>query len=185
MGPRSALIFCKPEHERAMNRAAFPGLIGGCQQNMVAAKSVAASEIMTDEYYKYIRDVSYCSYYMAKALKEQGFRIVSGGTDNHLFVVDVANCGLSGKQVQDALESVGIYTNMNVIPYDTHKPSDPSGVRIGTPYIVSRGASLQLCVQIANSLAEIFNDLKRNEFEHKIVHHKEKVANYVERLNKI
>lgn len=180
-GPRSALVFCKPEFEARMNRAAFPGLIGGCQQNMVLAKAVTAYEITNNNmnsFGNYIKHTKSSAKMMADLFMRRGYRIVSAGTDCHMFVVDIGDRGLSGKEAQDNLESVNICTNMNVIPYDTRKPADPSGIRLGTAFMNSRGALLMHFQEISNVIMDVFDDMEHGTFV-------KGNQNYIDRVNKV
>ncbi len=138
-GPRGAMILCKEEHARLIDRAVFPGLQGGPHNHTTAAIAVALKEASTPEFVKYAEQVVKNAKALAAALIEDGFDLVSGGTDNHLILIDVTNKGHAGKVVSKALNRAGIVCNCNTVPYDPRKPFDPSGVRIGTPSITSRG----------------------------------------------
>ena len=157
-GPRGAMIMCKQEYGEVIDKAVFPGLQGGPHNHTTAGIAVALKEAMTEEFKQYSKQVVLNSKALAKALMDKGYSIVSGGTDNHLFLVDtVKSVNMSGKEVSDILEEVNITLNKNSIPYDERKPWDPSGVRIGTPAITTRG-------------------MKENEME--------KIAQYIDRALK-
>lgn len=148
-GPRSAVIFSRTKYAGAINRAVFPGLQGGPHANQMAAVGVALYEASQKSFKQYARRVVKNAHVLADELAKLGWRIVSGGTDTHLFLVDTFARGVSGKQASDALEAVGITTNKNTIPFDTRMPIDPSGIRIGTPAITTRGMSHREMREIA------------------------------------
>ncbi|MGI9474525.1 MAG: serine hydroxymethyltransferase [Rubripirellula sp.] len=138
-GPRSGLVLCKQEHLKGVNRNVFPGTQGGPLMHIVAAKAVCFAEAMMDDYKAYGRAVVDNAKTLAEKLIGNGLPLVSGGTDNHLMLVDVTAVGLGGKKAEAVLDECGITVNMNMIPFDTRKPMDPSGVRIGTPALTTRG----------------------------------------------
>ena len=148
-GPRGAIIFAnrnsrlakknKVDIASAIDKAVFPGLQGGPHDNQTAAIAVAFAEAMRPEFKRYARQIVKNARALAAELKRLDFDIVSGGTDNHLMLVDVTKFGISGREAQDRLESIGIVVNRNTIPYDTRSPFDPSGIRIGTPSLTTRG----------------------------------------------
>jgi glycine hydroxymethyltransferase len=138
-GPRGGLILCTEEHASAIDRAVFPGLQGGPHMHAIAALAVALAEAMQPDFVDYAEQIVANAKAMAEAFKARGYRLVSDGTDNHLLLVDVGARELSGKPVAEALERAGIVCNPNTIPYDPRKPWDPSGIRIGTPAVTSRG----------------------------------------------
>jgi len=138
-GPRSGLILCKQEHLKLVNRNVFPGTQGGPLMHVVAGKAVCFAEAMTEAFRDYGQAVVDNARTLADALMSAGLRLVSGGTDNHLLLVDVTAVGLGGKQAEAVLDACGITVNMNMIPYDQRKPMDPSGIRIGTPALTTRG----------------------------------------------
>ena len=138
-GPRAGFILCKNEWGDKVNSAVFPGIQGGPLMHVVAAKAVAFGEALLPSYRQYIDQVIVNARVLAEELKGQGFRIVSGGTDNHMILVDVTTRGGTGKLAEQALERAGITVNKNMIPFDSRKPMDPSGIRIGTPALTTRG----------------------------------------------
>lgn len=138
-GPRSAVIYCKLEHAKAIDRAVFPGLQGGPHEHTIAAKAIAFKEAMTPEFEKYGKQVVRNSKELARQLRVAGYELVSGGTDNHLILIDLTNKNITGKQAQNVLDSVGITLNKNTVPYEKRSPFDPSGIRLGTPALTSRG----------------------------------------------
>ena len=138
-GPRGAIILAKEEHCKSINKGVFPGSQGGPLDHITAAKAVCFHNAMQPEFREYAAQVVKNAKSLAEELKEKGFRLVSGGTDNHLILVDVKSRGLNGKIAQNALENAGIICNKNTIPYDTEKPFVGSGIRLGTPAVTTRG----------------------------------------------
>ncbi|MCO8120530.1 serine hydroxymethyltransferase [Stieleria sp. TO1_6] len=138
-GPRGGLILCKQEHAKLINRNVFPGTQGGPLMHVIAGKAVCFAEALADDYRVYAQSVVDNAKVLAETLTAAGLRLVSGGTDNHLLLVDVTAVGLGGKVAESVLDACGITVNMNMIPFDQRKPMDPSGIRIGTPALTSRG----------------------------------------------
>jgi glycine hydroxymethyltransferase len=153
-GPRGALILCRAEHARAIDSAVFPGVQGGPLMHAIAAKAVALREAMTDAFRAYQRRTIENAATLAGALQAGGLRIVSGGTDTHLFLVDLRPLGLTGKAAEQRLERLGIALNKNTIPFDPEKPTIGSGVRIGTPAVTSRGMGTDEMRAIASLILE-------------------------------
>jgi glycine hydroxymethyltransferase len=148
-GPRGAILLCRGEHAQAIDRAVFPGLQGGPHQHQTAAIAATLGEALSDEFRDYAHGVVRNAKALAAALLERDFDLVSGGTDNHLILLDMTNKGLSGKEAATALSRAGIVTNANSIPFDPRKPLDPSGVRIGTPAMTTRGLDGDHMQQVA------------------------------------
>jgi glycine hydroxymethyltransferase len=138
-GPRGGMILCRAEHRAAIDRAVFPGLQGGPHNNTTAGIAVAAHEAAQPEFQAYARAVVENARALAEALLRRGFRLVTGGTDNHLLLVDLSEQGVPGKVAARALDQAGIVVNYNCVPFDPRPPLDPSGIRLGTPAITSRG----------------------------------------------
>jgi glycine hydroxymethyltransferase len=138
-GPRAGLILCKQEHAAAIDRAVFPGQQGGPLMHIVAAKAVAFKEALDPAFSTYAHQVVANAKVLAEALANEGFRIISGGTDTHLMLVDVFQKGMLGSEAETALGEAGITVNKNAIPYDTNPPMKPSGIRVGTPALTTRG----------------------------------------------
>lgn len=138
-GPRSGFILCKQAWIDKVNSSVFPGLQGGPLMHVIAAKAIAFAEALKPEFRAYAAQTISNARTLAHELQAKGFRIVSGGTDNHLLLVDVMSRGVSGKTAERALDAAGITVNKNMIPYDSRKPLDPSGIRIGTPALTTRG----------------------------------------------
>lgn len=138
-GPRGGMILCKERHARAVDKAVFPGLQGGPHENVIAAKAVAFKEAMEPSFKEYARQIKINAKVFEQKFKAYGFRIMFGGTDNHLLLIDVTPKGLTGKIAEHVLDEVGITVNKNMIPDDPRSPMDPSGIRIGTPSLTTRG----------------------------------------------
>ncbi|MGI6495392.1 MAG: ribose 5-phosphate isomerase B [Kiritimatiellia bacterium] len=154
-GPRGGLILCREKYLKAINHAIFPGMQGGPLEHAIAAKAVCFREAMAPGFKQYAEQVVKNSIRLCSRVKELGFRIVSGGTDNHLFLVDVASRGLTGKLCSAALEAAGIIANKNTIPYDRNSPFITSGIRIGTPSVTTRGMKEAEMDQIADWIAQV------------------------------
>jgi glycine hydroxymethyltransferase len=148
-GPRGGIIFCKQEYGKAIDKAIFPGIQGGPLMHVIAAKAVCLKEASTDDFVKYQNQVVNNAKSLAKALLDKGYTLISGGTDNHLILVDVRNKNLTGKEAEHLLDEVGITVNKNAIPYDPESPNVTSGIRIGTPALTSRGMKEQEMERIA------------------------------------
>jgi glycine hydroxymethyltransferase len=138
-GPRAGLILCKARHAQAIDKAVFPGLQGGPLMHIIAAKAVALAEALRPEFKVYIRAVVDNAQALARALAQGGLRLVTGGTDNHLLLVDLRGVGLSGADAEQALHRIGITVNKNLIPFDPAPPRVTSGIRLGTPAVTTRG----------------------------------------------
>ena len=138
-GPRGGLILCKKESAKDINRSVFPGMQGGPLMHVIAGKAVCFHEALQPEFRTYAKQVVENAKALADELMRGGLRLLSGGTDNHLMLVDVTAVGSTGKIAEKSLEACGITVNMNMIPYDQRKPMDPSGIRIGTPALTTRG----------------------------------------------
>jgi glycine hydroxymethyltransferase len=148
-GPRGGMIFCKQQHAAAIDRAVFPGLQGGPHNHVTAAIAVAALEASRPEFKSYAKSIVENAQALGSALSAKGFGVITGGTDNHLLLVDVTSKGVTGKQLAQALDRAGIVLNYNSVPFDPRKPFDPSGVRIGTPAVTTRGMGKDAMVRIA------------------------------------
>ncbi len=138
-GPRGAMLMCRQQHAAALDRAVFPGLQGGPHNHTTAAIGVALKEAATPEFKEYARQIVRNAKALADELLAQGFSLVSGGTDNHLILVDLTSKKVTGRKAAKALDVAGIVSNFNTVPYDPRQPFSPSGLRIGTPAVTSRG----------------------------------------------
>jgi glycine hydroxymethyltransferase len=158
-GPRGAAIFTKPEHAAAIDRAVFPGLQGGPHDHTTAAIAVAAREAAAPSFRTYAAHIVANARALGESLAARGFRLVTGGTDNHLLLIDMTPKGVAGKPYAQALERAGIVANYNSIPFDPRKPFDPSGVRIGTAAVTSRGMGAAEMQQTAAWMDEVVQHL--------------------------
>ena len=147
-GPRAGLVLCKSEYAKDLDRTVFPGLQGGPLMHVIAGKAVCFGEALQPEFKEYGRRIIANAKALAEVLLSGGLKLVSGGTDNHLMLVDVTTLGIGGKLATEALEKCGITVNMNMIPFDQRKPMDPSGIRIGTPALTTRGMGVEEMRQI-------------------------------------
>ncbi|PKL36916.1 serine hydroxymethyltransferase [Candidatus Peregrinibacteria bacterium HGW-Peregrinibacteria-1] len=138
-GPRGAIIMCKQEYAKQIDRAVFPGLQGGPHEHIIAGKAIAFKEALSPEFHTYAQQIKNNAAKLAEELKKHNFKLTSDGTDTHLILIDLTNKNVTGKQAQEALDSVGITLNKNTVPGDQRPPMDPSGIRLGTPAITTRG----------------------------------------------
>jgi len=154
-GPRGAAILCKTQWAEKLDKAVMPGMQGGPLEHVIAAKAVAFKEALAPSFVDYAKQIVQNAKALATSLINEGLVLISGGTDNHLILLDLTNTGVTGKQAEVALDSVGIYTNKNMIPYDPRKPLDPSGLRIGTPALTTRGFDADDMEEIGVLVAQV------------------------------
>jgi len=154
-GPRGGTLMCKAEHARKLDRAVFPGLQGGPHNHTTAAIAVAAKEAMQPSFKEYAAQVVTNAKALGEGLSERGFAVITGGTDNHLLLIDMTPKGIAGKPYAQALEHAGIVCNCNSIPFDPRKPFDPSGIRLGTSALSSRGMGVDQMKQLAGWMDEV------------------------------
>ena len=154
-GPRGAIIISKKEFSDAIDKAVFPGLQGGPHLNVIGAMGICLEEASKPAFKKYAAQVVKNAKVLADELKNYGFKVITGGTDNHIILIDVTPLGLTGKQAGEKLEKHGIIVNKNMIPFDTRKPWDPSGIRLGTPAVTTRGMKKKDMIRIAKKIADI------------------------------
>jgi glycine hydroxymethyltransferase len=154
-GPRGGMILCKKSHAAAIDRAVFPGLQGGPHNHTTAAIAVAAHEAAQPSFTTYCENIVANAKALGEALAARGFSLVTGGTDNHLLLVDLTNKGVPGKVASQALDRAGIVLNYNAVPFDPRKPFDPSGLRLGTPSVTSRGMGKDVMVKLAGWIDEV------------------------------
>lgn len=147
-GPRGGMILCKKEHKKAIDKAVFPGLQGGPHENVIAAKAIAFKEATLPEFKSYAQQIKKNAKALEAVFNERGYRLMFGGTDNHLLLVDVTPKGVSGQEAEAALDKAGITVNKNMIPDDPRSPMDPSGIRLGTPALTTRGMKEEEMKQI-------------------------------------
>ena len=171
-GPRGGLILCREEFAADLNRSLFPGVQGGPLVHIIAAKAVAFGEALRDEFKTYQQQILDNAQALAVTLKDAGLRIVSGGTDNHLLLVDVFmdGKGITGKVAEKALEEVNITVNKNTIPFDTNKPFIASGIRLGTPAVTTRGMKEGEMTAIGKMIAAVIKEPESDEVKTKIRH---------------
>ena len=162
-GPRSGLILAKEKHGAAIDKSLFPGVQGGPLVHVIAAKAVCFHEAATPEFVAYSRQVLANARTLAESLRDAGFRIVSGGTDTHLLLVDVFAKGIRGKEAQTALESANITANRNAIPFDQNPPFNPSGMRFGTPAVTTRGFRETETREVAGLIARILDHIQSEQ----------------------
>ena len=158
-GPRSGLVLCKEKYAKDLDRQVFPGLQGGPLMHVIAAKAVCFHEALKDDFKAYGRQVVMNAAVMAKVIQDRGFRLVSGGTDNHLMLVDVGASGLTGKEAAIALDKSGLVVNKNTIPFDKNSPFVTSGIRIGTPTVTSRGMGEAEMETIGGWIADVLENI--------------------------
>lgn len=164
-GPRGGLILCKEEHAKAINKAVFPGIQGGPLMHVIAAKAVCFKEALSPEFKAYQQQIVKNAKTLADALVAEGFKLVSGGTDNHLMLLDLTEMGVTGKEAEHMLDEVGITVNKNAIPFDTKSPFITSGLRIGTPAATSRGFKEEDMVEIAKCIKLAVTDFENSADE--------------------
>lgn len=154
-GPRGGMILCREEFAKVIDKAVFPGMQGGPLEHVIAGKAVCFKEAMSEDFINYQKQVVKNAKAMADTFTERGVKMVSGGTDNHLILLDLTNTDMTGKELNDLLESMNITVNKNAIPFDPLKPSIASGIRIGTPAITTRGFKEEDCKVIANLISDV------------------------------
>lgn len=160
-GPRGGLILCKEEYAKQIDKAIFPGLQGGPLMHVIAAKAVCFHEALQPEFKEYQKQIVANAQALATGLQSQGFRLVSGGTDNHLMLIDVKSKGLTGKEAEKMLDDANVTVNKNTIPFETEKPFVTSGIRVGTPAVTSRGMKEAEMAEIASIFETVL--LKKDE----------------------
>ncbi len=159
-GPRGGMIMCKEAYAAAVNKSIFPGMQGGPLMHIIAAKAVAFKEALTPEFHAYQKQITSNATALAEALLAFGFRLVSGGTDTHLMLVDLTSRGLTGKAAEIALDRAGITVNKNAVPFDVKPPTITSGIRLGTPALTTRGLREAEMRQVAGLIAEVLADIE-------------------------
>ncbi|MDD2753071.1 MAG: serine hydroxymethyltransferase [Candidatus Portnoybacteria bacterium] len=167
-GPRGGLILCKKELARLIDKGVFPGTQGGPLDNIVAAKAICFLEAMAPAFKKYQHQVILNAHAMAQEFAEQGIRVVSGGTDNHLMVLDLTDFNLDMRQVQNEMDKLGIYLNCNSIPNDPRPPFNPSGIRLGSPAITTRGFKEKDAAFLAGLIAQLLKDFENKKLRSEI-----------------
>ena len=169
-GPRGGLILCKEKYAKQIDKAIFPGTQGGPLMHVIAAKAVCFGEALKPEFKEYQTQVLKNAKVLAEELLKLGFNLVSGGTDNHLILIDLRNKGITGKELETRLDNVGITVNKNAVPFDTEKPMITSGIRIGTPAVTTRGFKEEDMIEIAtliNMTVESYEE-KQQEIKERV-----------------
>lgn len=159
-GPRGGFIICKEEHSKLINKTTFPQIQGGPLMHIIAAKATAFKEALAPEFKTYGKQVVANAKALAKTLNDNGVRVVSGGTDNHLLLMDVSSLNLTGKDAEEVLDSVGVTTNKNTIPFDQEGPFITSGVRVGSAAVTTRGFKEADMKEVGNIIAEVLHNLE-------------------------
>jgi len=183
-GPRGAMIMCKEKIAKEIDKSVFPGFQGGPHENNIAAKAIAFKEALEPAYKEYARQIKVNAKVLEKKFNEFGYKLMFGGTDNHMLLIDVTPKGLSGKEAQIALDKAGITVNKNMIPDDPRSPMDPSGIRLGTPALTTRGfkeVEMELVGNWINEAIENWkDDAKLAEIKNKVLELTKKFPLYPE-----
>ncbi len=161
-GPRGGIILCKEEHAKMINKAIFPGIQGGPLMHVIAAKAVCFKEALSDEFKAYQAQIVKNAKVLSEELLKKGFNLVSGGTDNHLMLVDLRPFSITGKEAEHRLDEIGITVNKNAIPFDPEKPGVTSGIRVGTPAVTTRGMKEEDMVEIADLIYLTISDFENS-----------------------
>ncbi len=167
-GPRGGMILCRSEYAKAVDKAIFPGIQGGPLCHIVAAKAVCFHEAMTPEYKAYVKQLLDNCQALAETLNAEGFRLVSGGTDNHLILLDTMSMGITGKDAEETLDAVNITVNKNAIPFDEQKANITSGIRLGTAAMTTRGFKEKEFIQVGKWIAEALKNKDDENLKEKI-----------------
>ena len=167
-GPRGGLILSKKYLAKKIDKAVFPGIQGGPLDHVIAAKAVCFSEAMKPSFKKYQKQIILNAKAMADEFRKQGVRVISGGTDNHLMVIDITPFEMNSKKIQDELDKVGIYVNRNAIPFDKRPPYNPSGIRLGSPAITTRGLKEKDCREIVQLIVKLIKNINKNSVKNQI-----------------
>ncbi|MCD6319580.1 MAG: ribose 5-phosphate isomerase B [Candidatus Desulfofervidaceae bacterium] len=167
-GPRGGFILAKEEFAKALNKSTFPGIQGGPMMHIIAAKALAFKEALAESFKEYQRQIVTNTKKLAEILQNAGYRLVSGGTDNHLFLIDLSDKGITGKDAEKALDAAGITVNKNAIPFDTQSPFITSGIRIGTPAVTTRGMKEKEMEVIGNFILRVLADVKDEDTIQKV-----------------
>lgn len=167
-GPRGAIILCKEKHAKAIDKAVFPGMQGGPLEHVIAAKAIAFHEALQPSFVDYQKQVVKNAKVLAESLMKNGIDVITGGTDNHLLLLDLTKTGVTGKEAENALDEVAIYTNKNMIPFDTRSPFNPSGIRVGTPATTTRGFKEGEMRKIGAWIAQVVKDASDEGLKKKI-----------------
>ena len=159
-GPRAGMVLCQQEFAASLDKTVFPGIQGGPLVHVIAAKAVCFREALQPEFKEYASLIVANARTLARKMMDEGFRVISGGTDTHLFLMDIFSKGMLGSEAENALGQAGITVNKNAIPFDTNPPLKPSGIRIGTPALTTRGMKEKEMIQVGSFIAEALNNYK-------------------------
>ncbi|NQU65356.1 MAG: serine hydroxymethyltransferase, partial [SAR324 cluster bacterium] len=162
-GPRGGLILCEAEYAKKLNSKIFPGIQGGPLCHVIAAKAVALKEVQTEAFRVYARQIIANAKSLASALIERGYHLTSGGTDNHLMLVDLTNKDITGKDAQNMLDLANITTNRNTVPFETRSPFVTSGIRLGTPALTTRGLKEPDMVTVADFINQVLTNITNED----------------------
>ncbi len=167
-GPRGAMIMGKEEFEVPIAKSVFPGMQGGPMDMIIAGKAVCLKEALQPEFKEYAKNIKKNARALADSLLESGTQIVSGGTDNHLILIDMSNYGIGGKIAENTLDKVGIFTNKNMIPFDTRSPFDPSGIRLGTAALTTRGLGVNEMKEIGELISKTLSNIDKPDVHNSV-----------------
>ncbi len=167
-GPRGAIIMCKEKFAKDIDRAVFPGLQGGPHEHIIAGKAIAFGEALKPEFKEYTMQIKKNAAHLAEELKKRGFNLITGGTDTHLILIDLGNKNVPGKKAQMVLDTIGITLNKNTIPFDPRPPMDPSGIRLGTPAVTTRGMKEPEMEKIADFIDRAISNIDDTALHAKI-----------------
>jgi len=168
-GPRGGMILCKEDHKKSIDKIVMPGIQGGPLVHIIAAKAVCLREAMSPDFKRYQEQIISNAATLASKVQEEGFRIVSGGTDNHVFLVDVFSREITGKTAEEALEKAGITVNKNAIPFDTHPPLVTSGIRLGTPAVTTRKMKEEEMDQIGELIGKVLCEVDNPQIQQEVL----------------
>ena len=175
-GPRGGLILCKAELAKQIDKAVFPGTQGGPLEHVIAAKAVCFLEALRPSFKKYQKQIILNAKAMADEFQKQGIRVVSGGTDNHLMLLDISPLGVDSKTIQEELDRVGIYVNRNAIPFDKRPPFNPSGIRLGSPAITTRGLGEKEAREVVRLIVKLMKNINNQKIKNQIKKEVAKIA---------
>jgi len=181
-GPRGAIIICREELKDKIFQKVFPGLQGGPHNHTICAIGVALGEVLRPEFKKYAKQIVKNAKVLALELKKYGFELVSGGTDNHLILIDLSNKNMDGKEAQEILEKAGIVANKNSIPYDSKPPQRPSGIRFGVPALTTRGMKEKEMKKIAFWINKVISNAYESTKEYEITKVRKEIKKFCQKF---
>ncbi len=175
-GPRGGMVFCEERFAKSIDKTVFPGIQGGPLMHEITAKAVCLKEVLTDEFKDYQKQIIKNAKALAEVFKDSGYRLISGGTDNHLFLVDLTDKGITGRDAEVILESVGIVLNRSTIPFETKSPFVTSGIRVGTPAITTRGMKEKEMEKIGKLMIETLENVDNEKIHTEVKNEVEKLC---------